>query len=165
MARRAPGPLAEPLGPEDEVRLPVQSEEEAVREGYRMAGVSVERHPLELLRPRLHAAGVLPARELLARGPTGRGREVWVAGLAICRQRPTTAGGLTFVSLEDETGFANLIVTPDVAARDREGLLAMIMLGIGRLEFADGVVNVKATRLISLDDGRPIEGVPRHDYR
>ena len=165
MARRAPGPLAEPLGPEGDVTLPAQSEEEAVREGYRMAGVSVERHPLELLRPRLHAAGVLPARELLARGPTGRGREVWVAGLAICRQRPPTAGGLTFVSLEDETGFANLIVAPDVAARDREGLLAMIVLGIGRLEFADGVVNVKATWLLSLDDGRPIEGVPRHDYR
>jgi error-prone DNA polymerase len=165
MARRVPGPLAEPLGPEEDVTLPAQSEEDVVREGYRMAGVSVERHPLELLRPRLHAAGVLPARELLARGPAGRGREVWVAGLAICRQRPPTAGGLTFVSLEDETGFANLIVTPDVATRDREGLLAMIVLGIGRLEFADGVANVKAARLISLDDGRPIEGVPRHDYR
>jgi error-prone DNA polymerase len=165
MARRAPGPLAEPLPPEGDVTLPPLSEEEAVREGYRMAGVSVERHPLELLRPRLHAAGVLPAAELLQRGASGRGREAWVAGLAVCRQRPTTAGGLTFVSLEDETGFANLIVTPDVAARDREGLLAMIMLGIGRVEFADGVVNVKAMRLISLDDGRPIEGVPRHDYR
>jgi len=165
MARRAPGPLAEPLPPEGDVTLPALSAGEAVRESYRMAGVSVERHPLELLRPRLHAAGVLPAGELLARGPAARGREVWVAGLAICRQRPPTAGGLTFVTLEDETGFANLLVPPAVATRDREGLHAMIVLGVGRLEFAEGVVNVKATRLIPLDDGRPIEGVPRHDYR
>ncbi len=69
------------------------------------------------------------------------------------------------MTLEDETGFANLLVPPDVAARDREGLFAMQVLGVGRLEFAEGVVNVKATRLMSLDDGRPIEGVPRHDYR
>jgi error-prone DNA polymerase len=165
MARRVPGPLAEPLPPEGDVTLPALSEQEAVRECYRMAGVSVERHPLALLRPRLHAAGVLPAGELLARGPAARGREVWVAGLAICRQRPPTAGGLTFVTLEDETGFANLLVPPAVAARDREGLHAMVVLGVGRLEFAEGVVNVKATRLISLDGGRAIEGVPRHDYR
>jgi len=90
---------------------------------------------------------------------------VWVAGLAICRQRPPTARGLTFVTLEDETGFANLLVPPDVAARDRDGLLAMLVLGVGRLECAQGVVNVQATRLLSLDGGRPIEGVPGHDYR
>lgn len=165
LGRRVPGPLAEPLPAEGDVSLPELTPAETVRESLRMAGVSVERHPLELLRPRLHAAGVLPAGELLARGSAARGREAWVAGLAICRQRPPTARGLTFVTLEDETGFANLLVPPDVAARDREGLFASLVLGIGRLEFAEGVVNVKAARLLSLDAGMPVEGVPSHDYR
>jgi error-prone DNA polymerase len=167
MARQVPGPLAEPLRPDldDDVVLPALPEDEAVRENYRMAGVSVERHPLELLRPRLAEAGVLPARELLARGAALRGRSVRVAGLCICRQRPPTAGGLTFLSLEDETGFANLIVPPVVARRDRDGLRATIVLGTGRVEFADGVVNVKAERLESLDGSWPLDGVQRHDYR
>jgi len=99
---------------------------------------------------------VLPARELLARGAALRGHSVRVAGLCICRQRPPTAGGLTFVSLEDETGFANLIVPPAVARRDRDGLRATIVLGTGRVEFADGVVNVKAERLESLDGRWPL---------
>jgi error-prone DNA polymerase len=96
--------------------------------------------------------------------------EIAVAGLVVCRQRPPTAGGLTFVTLEDETGFANLIVTPDVARRDRAGLAASLLLAVGRLEHADGVVNVRVTRLAPLDHGpvrhdRPIDGLPSHDYR
>jgi error-prone DNA polymerase len=98
------------------------------------------------------------------------GQRVAVAGLVICRQRPQTASGLTFVTLEDETGFANLIVTPDVARRDRAGLAASLLLAVGRLEHADGVVNVRVTRLAPLDHGpvrhdRPIDGLPSHDYR
>ena len=107
---------------------------------------------------------MLRARELLAAGGARPGAEVWVAGMVICRQRPETAKGLTFVTLEDETGFVNLIVRPALAARDRDGLTACLLLAVGRLECADGVVNVQATRLTSLDRGVMIEGVPSHDY-
>ncbi|MHC5210263.1 MAG: DNA polymerase III subunit alpha [Planctomycetota bacterium] len=198
MAHRPPGALAEPLPPDRPVRLPTMGAAEIVRENLALGGTSVERHPLELLRERLAAAGVCEARVLLARGRAletgGRGPrkgtverprtftnldgavvhraagEIAVAGLVVCRQRPPTAGGLTFLTLEDETGFANLIVTPDVARRDRKGLVASLVLALGRLEHADGVVNVRATRLLPLDSGplspdRPIEGLPSHDYR
>jgi error-prone DNA polymerase len=175
MAHRAPGPLAEVLPPEGEVRLPLLGEAEIVSENYRMGGISVERHPLELVRARLAAAGVLPAGELPAQAQRqaqarrGRG-EVAVAGLAVCRQRPPTAGGLTFVTIEDETGFANLIVTPEVAQRDRAGLTASLILAAGRLEYAEGVVNLRATRLSPLDlrpldAQRAIDGLSSHDYR
>jgi len=187
LAHRAPGPLAEALPAEGAVRLPPQEAAGIVAENYRMGGISVERHPLELLRARLDAAGVLRAVELLERaracgggrttgrrpGPEPRGAgadEVAVAGLAVCRQRPPTAGGLTFVSIEDETGFANLVVSPEVGQRDRQGLLASLILAVGRLEYADGVANLRVTRLSSLGIGplegeRSIDGVPSHDYR
>jgi error-prone DNA polymerase len=125
----------------------------------------VERHPVVVVGGGLGAAGVLPARELLARGAALRDQSVRVAGLCICRQKPPTASGLTFLTLEDETGFANLIVMPAIARRDREGLRATLVLGTGRVEFADGVVNIKAERLQSLDDVQKLEGVQRHDYR
>jgi len=168
LARQVPGPLAEPLQPERAVLLPAQDDAEVVRENYRVGGISVERHPLELLRAQLDAAGALRARDLLTADRAGAprpGSEVWVAGMVICRQRPTTAKGLTFVTLEDETGFANLIVEPALAARDRDGLHACLLLAVGRLQCADGVVNIKASRLMSLDRGVLIEGVASHDYR
>ncbi|MGQ0552893.1 MAG: DNA polymerase III subunit alpha [Planctomycetota bacterium] len=165
MARRVPGPLAEPLPAEGEARLPLQSAAEIVSENLALGGVSVERHPLELLRVRLAESGVLTAAAL------GRARgEVAVAGMVICRQRPPTAGGLTFVTIEDETGFANLIVTPEVATRDRAGLRASLVLAVGRVEHADGVVNLRAGRLRTLDIGplrgqQALDGLPSHDYR
>ncbi|HZM01302.1 MAG TPA: hypothetical protein VFD43_13730, partial [Planctomycetota bacterium] len=173
LAHRAPGPLAEALPAEGPVRLPPQGAAEIVAENYRLGGISVERHPLELLRERLDAAGVLRAAELLERARSAHGplaAEAAVAGLAVCRQRPPTAGGLTFVSIEDETGFANLVVSPEVGQRDRAGLLASLILAVGRLEYADGVVNLRASRLLPLDGGvldprRPIAGLPSHDYR
>jgi error-prone DNA polymerase len=175
MAHAPPGPLAERTPPESEALLPRQSGADIVRENLLMGGVSVERHPLELLRKRLDAAGVLTAAALMEAGkgasdgrggrPVRRGPERAVAGMAICRQRPPTAGGLTFVTIEDETGFANLIVVPEVAREHRDGLFAGLILAVGRIEFAQGVVNLRATSLRPLDDGRPIEGVPSHDYR
>jgi error-prone DNA polymerase len=174
MAHAPPGPLAERTPPESTVRLPRQSGADIVRENLLMGGVSVERHPLELLRRRLDAAGVLTAEALMQAGrgasdgrggrSVRRGPQRAVAGMAICRQRPPTAGGLTFVTIEDETGFANLIVTPDVAREHKEGLFAGLILAIGRIEFAEGVVNLRVTSLRALDHGRPIEGVPSHDY-
>ena len=97
--------------------------------------------------------------------PSVRHRQrVAVAGMVICRQRPRTASGLTFVTLEDETGFANLIISRELAARDREGLSATLMLAEGRVERSRAVVNIHAERLHSLDGGRPLAGLLSHDY-
>jgi error-prone DNA polymerase len=166
MARKVPGPLAEPLPGEADVQLPTMSAGEIIREDYAMGGLSVERHPIELLRAELDRAGVVSASALRGTGADVRpGRRVAVAGMVICRQRPGTARGLTFVTLEDETGFANLVVFPDVAQAHPAGLKACLMLAQGRIEAADGVVNVRADTLISLDGGRPVEGFRSHDYR
>ncbi len=161
MARRVPGPLAEPLPPEAPVALPSLSEVEALHEDYRLGGATVGRHPVELLRAQLDAVGTRRAAELAGPGAPAATR---VAGMVVCRQRPPTAGGLTFVTLEDETGFANLVVTPAVAEAHRDGLRACLVLAEGRVERADGVVNVRATRLLALD-GRPnLDGLHSHDY-
>jgi len=189
LARQVPGPLAEPLPPEAPFALPEPTEVEALAEDYHLGGISVSRHPIALLRRRLDALGVLRARDLAAggrHGHDGSGRstteparpragsqrspataprgEVAVAGMVICRQRPPTAGGLTFVTIEDETGFANLIITPQLGERDRDGLRASLVLAHGRLERADGVVNLRATRLQALDGRRQVDGVRSHDY-
>lgn len=190
MARDVPGPLAEPLRDEAPIDLPALTVEERIAENYAMGGVSVTRHPMARLREKLAAAGVLTAAELAVmastpsrapvrpsggaggeagdvvptRGEALNGREVWVAGMAICRQRPQTASGLTFVTLEDETGFANLMVTPQVAERQRDGLGAALMLAVGRAEAGDGVVTIRVSRLVPLDPRRGIEGMASHDY-
>ena len=105
---------------------------------------------------------MLPARALSADGSLRPGQSVTVAGMVICRQRPQTASGLTFVTLEDETGFANLVVMPDVAERERTGLAAGLLLATGRVERSDGVVNLRAQRLQPLGDA--LAGLRSHDY-
>jgi error-prone DNA polymerase len=161
LARKSPGPLADALPIEGPVHLRAMTVGEEMAEDYRMGGVSTSRHPLAVLRPRLLRVGVTAARDL----PRQRqGAPVMVAGMAICRQRPPTAGGLTFVTLEDETGFANLIVAPDVAAASPGDLRSPLMLAGGRLEQADGVTNLRVTRLTALTEATRIEGIASHDY-
>jgi error-prone DNA polymerase len=162
LARTSPGPLADALPAEARVALPPMDEGEKLAEEYRMGGVSVSRHPLAILRARLAAGGVLSARALPDRRP---GETVAVAGMVICRQRPPTAKGLTFVTLEDETGFANLIVDPRLAAEAPGVLAAPLLLASGRLEQADGVTNLRVTMLRALTDGTRIDGLASHDYR
>src|SRR5439155_19262005 len=89
----------------------------AVGGGFRGPGVTVGRHPMALRRRDLVAAGVTRAADL---EPTGvDGARVRVAGSVIVRQRPGTAKGFVFLSLKDETGIANVIVTPGLFARHR----------------------------------------------
>jgi len=77
------------------------------------------------------------------------GRLVRVAGLVTCRQRPGTASGVTFVTLEDETGFVNVVVWEDLAERQRRELLGSSLLGVyGKLERQGDVIHVVAGRLV-----------------
>jgi error-prone DNA polymerase len=104
--------LEEPATPVD---LPALEEGEVLSWDYELLGLSPDDHPLRLWRARLAARGVLTAAEL-ADQPAGR--VVQVAGLAVVRQAPPTAKGHLFITLEDETGLANLIIRPDLYQRE-----------------------------------------------
>ncbi len=112
---------------------------------YRALGLSLGRHPVELLRPRLDREGYLPAADLLALPP---GTRVRVAGLVITRQRPGTATGVTFITLEDETGYSNLVVWKADAERQRDVLLNARLMGVyGELQIEGKVIHVIVRRL------------------
>jgi len=105
-------------------------------------------HPLEFLREGLEEIGVVPAAAL-ATWPDGK--PVRVAGIVLVRQRPSTAKGITFVTLEDETGTANLIVRPAVWGRYRQAALgATLLLAEGQLQRHGLVIHVLAKRLEDL---------------
>ncbi len=105
--------------PDVEADLPSLTEGEAIAWDYELLGMSPGDHPMRLLRPRLAAQHVLTAAEL-ARHEAGK--EVTVAGLVVVRQAPPTAKGHLFITLEDETGLANLIIRPDLVEK-RRGVL------------------------------------------
>ena len=93
------------------------------------------------------------------------GDEVRVAGLAICRQRPGTARGVMFVTLEDETGFSNFVVMPDVREALGDTLRAPLLLLEGVVENEQGVVNVLARRAERLDLNGDLGPSRSRDYR
>jgi error-prone DNA polymerase len=133
---------------EDRADLPPLTPAEEVLADYRAVGLSLRAHPLSFLRADLAAMGVAPARSL-AEGPDDR--NVCVAGIVLVRQRPSTAKGITFVTLEDETGTANLIVRPAVWKRFRTAALgATLLLVAGRLQRQGEVIHVLVTRLDDL---------------
>jgi error-prone DNA polymerase len=125
------------------LRRPTEGEDIAA--DYRYVGVSLGRHPLTLLRGRLEAAGIKAAREVADLAP---GAHVRSAGLVITRQRPSSAAGVTFVTLEDETGYLNLVVWERLAQRARRALLGATLLGVyGIVQKESGVLHVIAEQL------------------
>jgi error-prone DNA polymerase len=112
-------------------------------------GVTTRASPLQFVRDRLRRDGVLTSADLDTAEP---GRVVAVGGVVTHRQRPATAGGTTFMNLEDETGLVNVICSRGVWARYRTVARASAALVVhGRLERAEGVVNLIASRLEALD--------------
>ncbi|KQC39201.1 OB-fold nucleic acid binding domain-containing protein [Frankia sp. CpI1-P] len=108
-------------------------------------GITTEGYPTRFLRERLAARGVTAASGLR---DAEAGRRVLVAGIVTHRQRPATAGGTTFVNLEDETGLVNVICSPGVWTRHRVVARTAVALVVhGRLERAEGVTNVIAERM------------------
>ncbi|MDP9090827.1 MAG: error-prone DNA polymerase [Pseudomonadota bacterium] len=115
---------------------------------YGSIGLTLRRHPLALLRDRLRRRGVFPTQELWDQP---NGKLVKTAGLVITRQRPGSAGGVTFVTMEDETGCVNLIVWNRVAVEQRAALLESRLLEVhGKLQREGDVQHVIARRLIDL---------------
>jgi DNA-directed DNA polymerase III PolC len=115
---------------------------------YGSIGLTLRRHPLSLLREKLQRRGVLPTLELWE---LPNGQWVRTAGLVITRQRPGSAGGVTFVTMEDETGYVNLIVWNRVAEAQRAALLESRLLEVqGKLQREGDVQHVIAQRLTNL---------------
>jgi error-prone DNA polymerase len=161
-AARTTGPLLRTIAPSSERASPlaVMTTEERLIADYSGAGLTTGPHPMAYHRIALRAEGVHAATELLR---CTNSLEVRVAGCVIARQRPGTAKGFVFLSLEDETGIANIILTPDVFERDR--LLVtrhrFLLIG-GRVQNNDGVVHVKAHRIEPLEVTRA--STSSHDF-
>jgi error-prone DNA polymerase len=144
------------------VRLPPMSDFERVLADYRTTGLSPGAHPVTFLRQRLDERGVLTAASLAG---VEAGRRVRAGGLVICRQRPGTAKGVMFITLEDETGFANFVVLPDIGQSLRRVLRAPLLVLEGIVEREGTVVNVRVRDAEAIDlAGRRLGGQSR-DYR
>jgi error-prone DNA polymerase len=123
--------------------------EERLAADYAGTGLTTGQHPMAYHRAELRAEGVFSARELEA---LMSGKRVVIAGCVIARQRPGTAKGFVFLSLEDETGIANVILTPDVFERDRVVVTRNRFLRIeGPVQNQEGVIHVKAQRIAPLE--------------
>ncbi|QSA98322.1 error-prone DNA polymerase [Methylococcus sp. EFPC2] len=121
------------------------SEAQDILADYAATGLSLRRHPLELLRDKLRERGVTTAQALRDKRDGSIAR---VAGLVIGRQRPMTAAGVTFVTLEDETGQVNLVVWASLAQKQRKALLkSRLLAATGQVQQEDGVLHLVAGRL------------------
>jgi DNA-directed DNA polymerase III PolC len=126
--------------------LAAPTEGQGIAADYAALGLTLGRHPLALLRPRLRAASVLSASEL---SRAGNGARVRAAGIVLMRQRPATASGVTFLTLEDESGQVNVIVWERVGVRQRRALIESRLLEVhGELQQQDGVTHLIAQQLL-----------------
>jgi error-prone DNA polymerase len=149
----APAPRQGAASTEGRPLLSAPSEGEEICADYASLGLTLGRHPLALLRPRLAAASLAPASEL---GRAGHGAAVRTAGIVLMRQRPAAASGVTFLTLEDESGQVNVIVWERIGERDRRALIESRLLEVhGELQCQDGVTHLIARRLI---DRTPLLG-------
>jgi error-prone DNA polymerase len=128
---------------EPAVALPAMTLGEAVIEDYLALRLSLRAHPMELLRPAM--AGLVPHAGLPAIAPQGMGPRIVVCGLVITRQRPGTASGVIFVTLEDETGVCNVVVWPKIYETHRRAVIgARLMRVTGRLQREGAVIHLIA---------------------
>ncbi|HXA52313.1 MAG TPA: OB-fold nucleic acid binding domain-containing protein, partial [Candidatus Acidoferrum sp.] len=143
------GPLLAPLEERGEPSpLAPMNTEERLWADFRGTGMTVGRHPMAHRRQEMNALGVIPAVQLAG---VRDGSVVRIAGAVIVRQRPGTAKGFVFLSMEDESGVMNAIVTPPVFERYKFEVLGETYLLIdGVLQNLDGVVSVKAGRIAAL---------------
>jgi error-prone DNA polymerase len=149
-AARYPGPLLEGIHEFDE-RSPLtqMTNEERLVADFRGTGLTVGPHPMAYQRKEMTRRGIQPAIELPR---MKNGIRVKTAGCVIARQRPGTAHGFVFLSLEDETGIANAIITPDLFEKNRVLLVSERFLMVeGILQNIDNVVSVKADSVFPLE--------------
>ena len=135
MRRRCPSPappLAAHDGAEAAPRLPRATAGEQTVLDYAGTGLTLRAHPMALLRPQLDALGLADTRALTA---APQGRRLRLPGLVLVRQRPGSAKGVVFFTVEDEHGIANLVMYPDIAERFRAAVVAArLVVAEGRVE-------------------------------
>ena len=159
---RPVGPLLEEV-PETSPEAPLlrMTTAERLTADYNGTGLTVGRHPMHFLRTAMNELGVTPARDL-AKVPNG-GR-VRVAGAVIVRQRPGTAKGIMFLSMEDETGIANIVVMPDMFEERRATLVTEPYLLIeGKVQNVDNVIHVLARRVEKIEPLTP--AMSSHNFK
>jgi error-prone DNA polymerase len=128
------------------LRAPCEGED--IVADYAHTGLTLRRHPIAVLRDQLSARGFVDSARLRS---LANGSNVRTAGLVITRQRPGSAEGVTFVTLEDEHGSINLIVWRAVAERQRRALIGSRLMGVaGKLQLEGEVMHVIAHRLVDL---------------
>jgi error-prone DNA polymerase len=160
-ARPGPPPLARSA--QQASPLPEMSAGERLVADYAGTGLTVGPHPMAFRRHELSMKGVIRAIDL---PHVKGGRRVRTAGMVITRQRPGTAKGFVFLTLEDETGISNVIIRPDVYARDRTIVVeSPFLLVEGWLQVQDGVTAIKAERLQRLEGLLASMAVESHDFR
>jgi len=143
------GPLLENFSePDTHSPLAVMNHEERLVADFHGTGLTVGPHPMAYRRCELDRMGIRRAGDLVH---LGNGQRVRVAGCVIVRQRPGTAKGFVFLSLEDETGIANAIITPDLFQKNRLLLVTeKFVLVEGILQHQDHVISVKTERIFPL---------------
>jgi error-prone DNA polymerase len=145
------------------IDLPAPSLGADVVSDYASTGLSIRAHPLSLLRNSLRKEKLLTAVEILHGQPKQAARG---CGLVVGRQHPGTAKGVTFVTLEDETGNVNVIVKPDLAERQRKELIGSQLLAVyGVIERDGAVVHLLAKRLVDKSDRLGKLHIDSRDFR
>jgi error-prone DNA polymerase len=150
-------------------RLPVMPLSEEVVADYQTQRLSLKAHPLAFLRADLAERGFVRAADLRARRYRA---SVQVAGVVLIRQRPGSAKGVCFITLEDETGVANIVIWPDVMEKQRKVIMGARLMEVrGRVEYDDEVVHVIATQLTdatgslhALSDDLLVSPIARADH-
>jgi len=157
-AARSAGPLLDGI-PESDASSPLaaMTPEERLIADFHGTGLTVGPHPMAYRREDLRRAHVLSARELTQ---VPNGSYVRTAGCVIARQRPGTAKGFVFLSLEDETGIGNAIISPDLLEQNRIVILAeKFLLLEGVLQNQEGVVSVRVERVVPMREAYAVETV------
>ncbi|MBA3269499.1 MAG: error-prone DNA polymerase [Acidobacteria bacterium] len=160
---RSGGPDGSPLpGADGQSPLAPMTPSERLIADYAGTSLTIGPHPMSFRRHELSMRGIVPANEL----PRERtGRRVRTAGMVITRQRPGTAKGFVFLTLEDETGVANIIVRPDFYDLEKTTLVeAPFLIVEGIVQTEDGVTAVRAEKVLRLDGLSPGEAIESHDF-
>jgi error-prone DNA polymerase len=160
-ACRRTGPLLETIDePDQSSPLEVMTSEERLVADFHGTGLTVGPHPMAYYRDEMSRRGIVRAIDLAG---IRNGKYVSIAGAVIARQRPGTAKGFVFLSLEDETGISNAIITPDTFQQHRFTIIeGKFLLIEGRLQNVDNVISVKADRV----EGLPVSNaaITSHDF-
>jgi len=131
-----------------DVMLPVPSEGMNILADYSTTSLTLRRHPMALLRKHLDQYSATTAKGLMAMSNNNFAK---VAGIVTSRQRPQTASGVTFITLEDESGFINVVVWPKLGERQRQTLRQASLMGVlGRVQISEGIIHLIANELVDL---------------